>query len=79
MRLDVDDVPSVGDLAVVRPSAVVGMGLDDIPLVAEDGLVGRRRVHNHCIWAVAEYRAFVEVSARSIPLVLLMKRTIFLL
>ena len=79
MRLDVDDVPSVGDLAVVRPSAVVGMGLDDVSLVAEDGLVGRRRVHNHCIWAVAEYRAFVEVSARSIPLVLLMKRTIFLL
>ena len=80
MRLDVDNIPSVGDLAVVRPSAVVGMGLDDVSLVAEDGLVGRRRVHDHCIWAVAEYRAFVncqpDPSGQSFILV---GRTIFLL
>jgi hypothetical protein len=80
MRLDIDDVPSVGDLAVVRPSAVVGMGLDDVPLAAEDGFVGGGRVHDHCVWAVAEDRAFEKALVRTVLFGCLdAGRTIFLL
>jgi hypothetical protein len=58
VRLDIDDVPRVGDLAVMRPSAIVGMSLDYVPLVAKDSLVSSWCVHNHRIRTIAEYRSF---------------------
>lgn len=54
MRFDISHIPGIGDLAVVRPSAVVRLGLDDVALGAENGLVGGGGVHEHCVWAVAE-------------------------
>lgn len=80
MRLNIGDIPSVRDLATVRPRAVVRLGLDDIPLVAEDSLMGGRRVHDHGIRAIAEYGSFWEESqSQPISSVLLVERTILLL
>lgn len=55
--LDVGDVPGVEDVDIVSERAVVGLGLNDISLIAKDRLVGIWRVHDHGIWAVAEDRA----------------------
>jgi hypothetical protein len=54
MRLNIGNIPGIGDLAVVRPRAVVGLSLHNISFGAEDGLVGGGGVHEHCVWAVAE-------------------------
>jgi hypothetical protein len=79
VRLDIGHVPGVGDLAVMWPSAIVRFGLDDVSLVAEDGLVSRRGVHDHRIWAVAEDMSFWEALARPISSLVLAGLTILLL
>jgi hypothetical protein len=57
VRLNVSHIPGIGDLAVVRPSAVVRLSLHNISFGAEDGFVGGGGVHEHCVWAVAEDRS----------------------